>query len=242
MNNIISISNLNLVLKNHHVLNNINLDVQKGINLAIMGRSGSGKSSLAKTIIGFFKKTDGSIKIHGKETIQPIEENIKLHNIGFIFQQNALFDSLTIWENISFGIVHKNRISRKIARQKAIEQLQLVGLDKGIAYKYPRELSGGMQKRVAILRTIILQPEIIIFDEPTSGLDHITSNLIANFILNVTKNNTNIVITHDVQLANRIADKLAIIEAGEIIWYGSIDEIKQSENQYAKEFIAQIDR
>ncbi|MBQ4875064.1 MAG: ATP-binding cassette domain-containing protein [Rickettsiaceae bacterium H1] len=236
MTNIISISALNLNLNNKRVLDGINLEVKQGENLILMGSSGSGKSVLTKTIIGFFPYRRGSIKIEGNEVVSSVEHNVKLHKIGFVFQNNALFDSLPIWENISFGLLQKHKIARKLAREKVAAKLNLVGLNEDIVDKFPDELSGGMQKRIAILRTVILQPKIIIFDEPTSGLDPITSDTITEFILSIAGDVTKVIITHDVKLAKKILGNLAILSDGKIVWHGTIDETRESVSTYLKYF------
>lgn len=238
MSNIISISGLDVFVGNKKVLDNINLQVKSGESVALIGGSGVGKSVLVKTIIGFLRYSVGQIEIEGKGVIYPVESNIKLHNIGVVFQHNALFDSLSVWENIAFGLLQKYKMKRKLAKQQAIEKLKLVGLDEEIANKFPNELSGGMQKRVAILRTVILQPKIIIFDEPTTGLDPITSDMIAKFIINIADNITKIVITHDMNVVKLIADHVAMIQNGKIAWYGAVNEVQHTHNEYIKKFFS----
>ena len=156
MSDVITVTNLNLSIGNKPILHNINLSIKKGESLAMIGESGSGKSVLLNSIIGFLKYDSGLIEIEGKKVISSVETNIRLHNIGIVFQQNALFDSLPIWENIAFGLLAKNNISRRAAKEKVMKKIELVGLDASIIDKYPHELSGGMQKRIAILRTVIL--------------------------------------------------------------------------------------
>ena len=241
MNDIILISHLNLFLGNKKILDDINLKIKYGENLVLMGGSGSGKSVLVKTIAGFFKYNDGSIEIEGTKAIYPVEDNIKKHNIGFVFQHNALFDSLPIWENISFGLLRKYSIGREFAKQKAVKALKLVGLEEDVADKFPNELSGGMQKRIAILRTAILKPKIIIFDEPTGGLDPIASKLISNYIANLDGGAIKIIITHDINVAKRTATNIVMLYRGRVVWYGKINEMLHSDNKYIKKFIAALD-
>ena len=237
MSDVITVINLNLSIGNKPILHNINLSIKKGESLAMIGESGSGKSVLLNSIIGFLKYDSGLIEIEGKKVISSVETNIRLHNIGIVFQQNALFDSLPIWENIAFGLLAKNNISRRAAKEKVMKKIELVGLDASIIDKYPHELSGGMQKRIAILRTVILEPKIIIFDEPTSGLDPLNSNLIANFIVNIAGDITKIVVTHDMLVVKSVSDHVAMLRSGRIIWHGSTDEIHYTDNQYIRKFI-----
>ncbi len=238
MNNVISISDLYVSVSGKNVLDGVNLCVNQGENLVLLGGSGSGKSTLIKVIFGFLKCSKGNVKIEGKEIFSSVEKNVKLNGIGMVFQHNALFDSLTIWENISFGLLQKYKIKRSDAKKKAIEQLKLVSLDEELADKFPSELSGGMQKRIAIIRTVILKPKIIVFDEPTGGLDPIMSELIAKLIAHISSNITTITITHDMRVAKLIADKIAMLHEGKIIFYGSFSGMELSKNKYIQKFIA----
>lgn len=227
---IISISNLSLSFNDKTVLNNLNLDIPKGESLVILGGSGSGKSVLAKTIIGLLSPDLGSIKINSK------------NKFGVLFQNSALFDYVTVWENISFNYKKRFNISKKEAKQLAMEKLNDVGLEENIAYMLPIELSGGMKKRVALARAIAHNPEIIILDEPTSGLDPIMSDIVNEIIIKLSKvlHPTIITITHDIYSAFRIADKIAVLYEGYIIFHGTVKEIQNTNNKYIKQFINYI--
>ncbi|WP_338406463.1 MULTISPECIES: ABC transporter ATP-binding protein [unclassified Wolbachia] len=231
-NPIISISNLSLSFDDRTVLKDLNLDISKGESLVILGGSGSGKSVLTKTIIGLLAPDSGSVKINSKSK----------NKFGVLFQNSALFDYVTVWENISFNYKKRFNISKKEAKQLAIEKLNDVGLEENIADMFPIELSGGMKKRVALARAIAHNPEIIILDEPTSGLDPIMSDIVNEIIIKLSKdfNPTIITITHDIHSAFKIADKIAVLYEGEIISHGTVQEIQNTNNEYIKKFIHYI--
>lgn len=231
-NPIISISNLNLSFDDRTVLKDLSFDILKGESLVILGGSGSGKSVLTKTIIGLVKPDSGSIKINSKSK----------NKFGVLFQNSALFDYVTVWENISFNYKKRFNISKKEAKQLAIEKLNDVGLEENIADMFPIELSGGMKKRVALARAIAHNPEIIILDEPTSGLDPIMSDIVNEIIIKLSQdfNPTIITITHDIHSAFKIADKIAVLYEGEIISHGTVQEIQNTNNEYIKKFIRYI--
>ncbi|MDD9331783.1 MAG: ATP-binding cassette domain-containing protein [Wolbachia sp.] len=225
---IISISNLNLSFNDKMILNDLNFDIQKGESLVILGGSGSGKSVLTKTIIGLLAPDSGSIKINSKNK----------NKFGVLFQNSALFDYVKVWENISFNYKKRFNISKKDAKQLAIEKLNDVGLEENIADMLPIELSGGMKKRVALARAIAHNPEIIILDEPTSGLDPIMSDIVNKIIIKLSKdlNHTIITITHDIYSAFKIAGKIAVLYEGDIIFHSTVEEIKNTNNEYIKKF------
>ncbi|MDR2978815.1 MAG: ATP-binding cassette domain-containing protein [Rickettsiales bacterium] len=226
---IISISNLSLSFDDKTILNNISFDIFKGESLVILGGSGSGKSVLTKTIIGLLAPDSGSIKINSKGK----------NKFGVLFQNSALFDYITVWENISFNYMKRFNINKKEAKQLAIEKLSDVGLEKNIADMFPIELSGGMKKRVALARAIAHNPEIIVLDEPTSGLDPIMSDTVNEIITKLSKDPspTIITITHDIHSAFKIADKIAVLYEGSIISHGTVQEIKNTKNGYVRKFI-----
>ncbi|WP_395463140.1 ABC transporter ATP-binding protein [Wolbachia endosymbiont of Cantharis cryptica] len=229
---IISISNLNLSFNDKTILNDLNFDILKGESLVILGGSGSGKSVLTKTIIGLLAPDSGSIKIHSKNK----------NKFGVLFQNSALFDYVTVWENISFNYKKRFNINKKEAKQLAIEKLNDVGLEENVADMFPIELSGGMKKRVALARAIAHNPEIIILDEPTSGLDPIMSDIVNEIIIKLSKDlhPTIITITHDIHSAFKIADKIAVLYEGEIIFHGTVQEIQNTKNEYIRKFIRYI--
>ncbi len=231
-NPIISILNLSLSFDDRTVLKDLNFDILKGESLVILGGSGSGKSVLTKTIIGLLAPDSGSVKINSKSK----------NKFGVLFQNSALFDYVTVWENISFNYKKRFNISKKEAKQLAIEKLNDVGLEESIADMFPIELSGGMKKRGALARAIAHNPEIIILDEPTSGLDPIMSDIVNEIIIKLSRdlNPTIITITHDIHSAFKIADKIAVLYEGEIISHGTVQEIQNTNNEYIKKFIHYI--
>ncbi|WP_375316060.1 ABC transporter ATP-binding protein [Wolbachia endosymbiont (group A) of Colletes cunicularius] len=231
-NPIISILNLSLSFDDRTVLKDLSFDILKGESLVILGGSGSGKSVLTKTIIGLLAPDSGSVKINSKSK----------NKFGVLFQNSALFDYVTVWENISFNYKKRFNISKKEAKQLAIEKLNDVGLEESIADMFPIELSGGMKKRVALARAIAHNPEIIILDEPTSGLDPIMSDIVNEIIVKLSRdlNPTIITITHDIHSAFKIADKIAVLYEGEIISHGTVQEIQNTNNEYIKKFIRYI--
>ena len=224
-----------------HVLNGVSLSVEKGKSLVVIGGSGSGKSVMLKCILGIIAPDSGSIKIAGEEVVGLKGEarDEYLRRFGMLFQGGALFDSLSVWENVAFGLTQGRRIARAQAREIAIEKLGLVGLNADVGKLYPAELSGGMQKRVGLARAIAADPEIIFFDEPTTGLDPIMADVINNLIVDCVKRlgATTISITHDMASARKIADEIAMIYKGEIIWAGDARKIDRSGNTYVDQFI-----
>lgn len=228
------------------VLKDVDLRVEKGESLVILGGSGSGKSVCIKTIATLIKPTSGSIKIDGVE-ITGIEEKQKdklMDKFGFLFQGGALFDSLPVWQNIAFRLIHSRKMDKKQAKEIALERLKAVGLDGKVADLYPHELSGGMQKRVALARATAANPEIIFFDEPTTGLDPIMADVIDNLIIANSKElgATTVTITHDMYSAKKIADKIAVLFEGKIIWFGNVADIGHSGNEYVDKFVSGRDR
>jgi phospholipid/cholesterol/gamma-HCH transport system ATP-binding protein len=224
-----------------HVLNGLTLNVEKGKSLVVIGGSGTGKSVMLKCILGILKPDSGSIKIAGEEVtgLKGDARDKFLSRFGMLFQGGALFDSLSVWENVAFGLTHGRRTPRARAREIAIEKLALVGLSADVGKLYPAELSGGMQKRVGLARAIAADPEIIFFDEPTTGLDPIMADVINNLIVDCVKRlgATTISITHDMASARKIADDIAMIYKGAIIWQGPAKMIDRSGNAYVDQFI-----
>lgn len=237
----ISVNNLRKAFGSKVVLDGVSVDIKKGESLVVIGGSGSGKSVFIKTILGIIKPDSGSIIVDGKEVSKMSKsENEKyLAKFGMLFQGGALFDSLTVWENISFRLMNRERLSKKDAKDAAVQKLAQVGLSAEVANLSPSELSGGMQKRVALARAIAANPEIIFFDEPTTGLDPIMADVINDLIVKCSEElgATTITITHDMHSARKIADKLTMIYKGKFIWYGNADKIDDSGNEYVDQFI-----
>ena len=241
MKSIIEIFNLSKNFDNKNILKKINLKITKGESLVIIGKSGSGKSLLMKCVLGILKPSQGEILIKNKNffSIKRDEQDLILKSIGVTFQGNALFDSMRIWENISFKLSQNNFFKFSQLKEKVEFSLNQVGLSNSIMYQFPSQLSGGMQKRVAIARAIIDEPEILIFDEPTSGLDPVTGNKINSLIIDNVKRlgSTSITITHDLSSLNKIANKVAMINEGKIIWHGEKKDLQKSKNKTLNEFI-----
>jgi phospholipid/cholesterol/gamma-HCH transport system ATP-binding protein len=237
----IIVSNLKKNFGEKQVLNSIDLQVNKGESLVILGGSGSGKSVLIKIISGLIAPSSGSIIIDGDETtsISDSSRDKLMAKFGFLFQGGALFDSLPVWENVAFRITNSQKITKKQAREIAIEKLRLVGLSEKTADLFPSELSGGMQKRASLARAIASNPEIIFFDEPTTGLDPIMADVINDLIIANSKQlgATTITITHDMNSARKIADKIAMLFEGRIVWCGNVKEMYSSGNAYLDQFI-----
>jgi phospholipid/cholesterol/gamma-HCH transport system ATP-binding protein len=223
------------------VLNGLSLNVEKGKSLVVIGGSGTGKSVMLKSILGIITPDSGSIKIAGEEVVglKGDARDKFLSRFGMLFQGGALFDSISVWENVAFGLTHGRRTPRAQAKEIAMEKLALVGLSADVGKLYPAELSGGMQKRVGLARAIAADPEIIFFDEPTTGLDPIMADVINNLIVDCVKRlgATTISITHDMASARKIADDIAMIYKGEIIWQGPAKMIDRSGNPYVDQFI-----
>ncbi|MDA8637365.1 ATP-binding cassette domain-containing protein [Rhodospirillales bacterium] len=223
------------------VLDDVNLDIGKGESVVIIGGSGTGKSVTIKCMLGLMRPDSGSITIDGHEVTQmsPAEREDINRQVGMLFQAAALFDSLTVWENIAFGLIARNQCTRGDARDIAAEKLKLVGLTPDLLDVTPSELSSGMQKRVGLARAIATDPEIIFFDEPTTGLDPIMADVINNLIVHVNQvvGATAVTITHDMASARKIGDRIAMLHGGEIIWAGPKDAIDYSDNEYVNQFI-----
>lgn len=225
----------------NHVLRGINLSIEKGQSLVVIGGSGTGKSVMIKSVLGLVTPDKGSIRVDGAETTglkgKPRDELMR--KFGMLFQGGALFDSLPVWENIAFGLIQGKGMNRNDAKDIAIEKLRAVGLSARVANLLPAELSGGMQKRVGLARAIAANPEIIFFDEPTTGLDPIMADVINDLIVETSKGlgATTLSITHDMASARKIADHIAMIYKGEIIWHGKAADVDHSGNAYVDQFI-----
>jgi phospholipid/cholesterol/gamma-HCH transport system ATP-binding protein len=223
------------------VLDGVDLDVGVGESVVIIGGSGTGKSVLLKCILGLLSPEAGSIKVDGQEvtTLPAAEREAVNRKIGMLFQSAALFDSLSVWENVAFGLIRAQGVSRRDARPIAVKNLAAVGLPAEVADLSPAELSGGMRKRVGLARAIATTPEIIFFDEPTTGLDPIMSDVINDLIVKCVHElgATAMSITHDMASARKIAHRIAMLHAGKIVWDGPVAEIDRSGNPYVDQFI-----
>ena len=223
------------------VLNGVNLNVPAGTSLVIIGGSGTGKSVTIKCILGLLRPDRGKVLIDGRDVTRiggGAREAINAR-VGMLFQGAALFDSLKVWENVAFKPMRTQRVSRRHAKDLAISKLAKVGLGPEVGDLYPAELSGGMQKRVGLARAIATDPEIIFFDEPTTGLDPIMADVINDLIVDAVKDlgATTLSITHDMVSARKIADHIAMIYMGQIIWHGAAGEIDDSGNPFVDQFI-----
>lgn len=223
------------------VLQGVDLKINPGKSLVIIGGSGTGKSVTLKCVLGLLHPDEGSILIDGRESVglTPPERDQVMRKFGMLFQGAALFDSLRVWENVAFGLIQGRGVDRRTAYDKALDKLHSVGLDEAVAHLFPAELSGGMQKRVGLARAIAADPEIIFFDEPTTGLDPIMADVINNLIVKSVKQlgATTLSITHDLASARKIADEVAMIYQGKIIWQGPVASLDNSGNDYVDQFI-----
>ncbi|MBR2273764.1 MAG: ATP-binding cassette domain-containing protein [Alphaproteobacteria bacterium] len=237
----ISIRDLYKSFGKKQVLNGVNLDLYQGESLVVIGGSGTGKSVLIKCIQGLLTPDGGSIKIDNQEMVGQNSEIIEnMHSkMGMLFQGGALFDSLTVWENVAFDLIQNRGVNKKEAKIVAVKVLRQVGLGADIADLYPSELSGGMQKRVGLARAVITKPEIIFFDEPTTGLDPIMADVINDLIIESAKDlgATTLTITHDMTSARKIADKIAMLYQGKIIWSGTVRDLDKTDNPFVRQFI-----
>ena len=235
----IEIKNLNKRFQDNNVLKDLSIDIKKGESAVIIGQSGTGKSVMLKCLLGLIIPDSGFIKINNIEIYDKNLRYINKNNskIGMLFQGGALFDSLPVWKNISFTDLQK-KISEKICRIKSEETLEKVGLRSEVLDLFPSELSGGMQKRVALARAIFPEPDIIFFDEPTTGLDPITADVINNLILERVKElgATALTITHDMASARTIASKIYMLHEGKIIWDGDVNELETTDNKFILQF------
>ncbi|MBP6951934.1 MAG: ATP-binding cassette domain-containing protein [Alphaproteobacteria bacterium] len=235
------IKNLHKSFGHKHVLQGVNFEVAAGESLVIIGGSGTGKSVLLKCLLGLIQPDSGSIQMDGKEITKEThaENEARLQDIGVVFQGSALFDSLKVWENVAFRLIHAQHMNRKQAKQIALQKLAAVGLNESVAELSPAEISGGMQRRVALARAIATQPHVLFFDEPTSGLDPIFSSVIDGLIHRCVKDlgATAITITHDMNSARHVGDRIALLCGGTIVWCGPADTIDDSTNPYVQQFI-----
>ena len=224
-----------------HVLRALDLDVRAGESLVVIGASGTGKSVLLKNIVGILTPDFGSIKVDGEEVIGltgNARDKIN-RKLGMLFQGAALFDSLPLWENVAFGLMSAHGIERPAARKIGVDCLKQVGLQKDDAERFPADISVGAQKRVGLARAIASEPEILFFDEPTTGIDPVMGDVIDRLIVKCVKElgATALTITHDMESARRIGDRVAMIYKGKIVWVGDVNRIDNSDNEYVDQFI-----
>jgi len=223
------------------VLNGLDLDLHPGDSMVVIGGSGSGKSVLLKCILGLLRPDAGTIEIDGEPAPTSIHEEREEDraNVGMLFQNAALFDSLNVWRNVSFGLMNSRRMRPKEAREIAVAKLGQVGLTADVAELYPAELSGGMRKRVGLARAIANEPEILFFDEPTTGLDPIMGHVIDELIVACVEElgATALTITHDMASARRISKRMAMLYDGRLIWDGPTRTIDHCGNPYVEQFI-----
>jgi phospholipid/cholesterol/gamma-HCH transport system ATP-binding protein len=237
----IHIRNLNVSFNGLPILREVNLTAEKGTTVVILGSSGAGKSVLLKSIIGLIAPDKGSIRIDGEEVVgmNPKELYALRRRMGYLFQSAALYDSMSVRDNLEFSLRRREVLDEDTMNQRVTEQLRLVGLERAIG-KMPSELSGGMKKRVGLARALMTRPEIMLYDEPTTGLDPITGHGISHLIRKLGEQNrmTSIAVTHDMSCARIIADKVAVLNEGAICFEGEFDELRNSKEDFVKRFIA----
>jgi phospholipid/cholesterol/gamma-HCH transport system ATP-binding protein len=237
----IEVTDLHKAFGDQTVLNGINLHVAQGETLAVLGRSGTGKSVLLKLIIGLQKPDSGSVRIAGQEMaeLDSTQLNQVRKKVGFLFQQAALYDSLSVEENVAFPLARHAGMSDADQKKRVQELLAGVGMEKELQ-KMPSEISGGMQKRVGLARALALDPNIVLFDEPTAGLDPITAAEIGKLILELKKKRkmTAVVVTHDIHNAKVFSDRLVLVHEGNILAEGTFADLKKSKDQIVVQFLA----
>ncbi len=225
----------------NQVLDGMSLNVPTGKSMVVIGGSGTGKSVMLKCILGLLDADKGSILIDGRESVN-CDNKMRagfMKKFGMLFQGSALFDSLRIWENVAFGLIHGQGMNKKQAHEIAIEKIRSVGLSPDVAELFPAEMSGGMQKRVGLARAVATSPEAIFFDEPTTGLDPIMADVINDLIVDQVQKlgATALSITHDMASARKIADYIAMIFEGRIIWSGPVGDLDHSGSEHVEQFI-----
>ncbi|MEJ5339515.1 MAG: ABC transporter ATP-binding protein [Aquificaceae bacterium] len=241
MKPLVLVENLSLYIGERQILRNVSFEVYEGEVFTILGGSGSGKTTITKCLVGLYKPTSGRVEAFGKNVaaLNQMELDELRRHIGYVFQGAALFDSLTVWENVVFFHLEHGRNREEDLRVLALKYLHMVGLSEEHLDLYPSELSGGMKKRVGIARAIATEPELIIYDEPTSGLDPITSRLIDELILNLRERtgSTAIVVSHDLVSAFSISDRIMILKDGQVVQTGTREDIMNSSIPFVREFI-----
>ena len=239
----VAVKGLEKTFGSHRVLNGITLSVNRGETLAVLGRSGTGKSVLLRIIIGLGSPDSGSVCIHGQDILAlPLDQMGEVRmKMGFLFQHAALYDSLTVGENVAFPLEHHRRgMSRAERNERVTHLLEEVGME-GAVHKMPSDISGGMRKRVALARALALDPNILLLDEPTAGLDPIGSKEINELILKLQRERqmASIVVTHDLHSARTIATRLALLDLGKVVIEGEFEELRKSDIHFVREFLGQ---
>lgn len=241
MTSLLKLSGVEKSFGKNHVLRGVDLDVAPGKSLVVIGGSGSGKSVMLKNALGLMTPNKGKIEFDGSDVTRAkgkAREAMRAR-IGMLFQSAALFDSLSVWENVAFRPLNSDGVSRKDAKEQAIESLRKVRLGPDVADLKPAEISGGMQKRVGLARAIMSKPDLIFFDEPTTGLDPITADAINDLILEQVKGlgAASVSITHDMPSARKIADEIAMLFEGKIIWRGPASDVDNSGSAHVEQFV-----
>ncbi|WP_413943672.1 ABC transporter ATP-binding protein [Bdellovibrio sp. HCB-162] len=225
------------------VLNGLSLKIHEGEIIFILGTSGTGKSVLLKNLVGLMTPDEGEIWIDGEEVSKFSEEQYLpiRKKCGMVFQHPALFDSLTVYENVAFGLRRHYQLDEETIREKVTKALKLVHLT-GIEQKKPAQISYGMQKRVSLARTVALEPKILLFDEPTTGLDPVTTTAVNQLIYDLSRElkTTSMVVSHDMNCALSIADRIVVLDKGQIVALGTPEELKRSEHPLVKDFLAEV--
>jgi len=241
---VVKVENLYKEIEGRKILKGVSFDVKEKEIFSIIGGSGSGKTSITKHIIGLWKPTSGKVYVFGKDVSQMSQSELDelRKNIGYVFQEGALFDSLKVWENVGFYFLEHTNMGRNEIREIALQKLKLVDLGEDVLDLMPSELSGGMRKRVSIARAIATNPKLIIYDEPTSGLDPITSRVIDRLILQLRERTgtTAIVVTHDMISAFTISDRLLVLRKGEVVETGRPEEVINSPDPFIQNFIGSM--
>ena len=238
---VVAVVDLHKSFGSQNVLNGISLAVGRGETLAVLGRSGTGKSVLLRLIIGLEKPDSGSVRIHGQDIADlALDQMGEIRKkMGFLFQHAALYDSLTVEQNVAFPLLHhKKEMSKSERGDRVKELLAEVGMESALA-KMPSDISGGMQKRVGLARALALEPDILLLDEPTAGLDPISSGEIDDLILKLQQEHhtASIVVTHDLHSAKTVADRLALLNEGDIVIQGTFEELQESDIEFVREFL-----
>lgn len=238
---VVQVEDITYIASGREVLSGASLEVREGQLLSVMGMSGSGKSTLLKCVAGLLRPVEGRILLDGTDIVRLSERQLTplRRQIGMVFQYAALFDSMTVYDNVAFGVRRQNRrITRRELDRVVAENLRMVGL-RGVEHLLPSQLSGGMQKRVGLARALATRPKLLLFDEPTSGLDPITAGVIDDLIVKLKKELgvTAIVVSHDLSSIFRISDRVAMLHGGRIVASGSPDEIRESTDPVVRQFV-----